>query len=116
MKKTASTLCAIALLVACIASAAPMARPLTFVGLQVISNPAASTALSVPAEADFAIMTIRTAGVHINFLNVAATTSDQYFPAGVYTWDNQRSAVAKMRVINSSDGAAIVGVSYWKGN
>jgi len=96
--------------------AAPTARPLTWLSTQIIT-PTASTALAPDSNCDFAIMTVKTAGIHINFGNAAATTTgDQYFPPGAYTWDNQRGALAKMRVINSSDGAATVGVSYWKGN
>lgn len=115
MKKTLYVFACILLVCAMPLFGAPTARPLTHIGTQIVSNPAASTALVVPAETGFAIMTIRTAGVHIAFTQAAATTTtSQYFPPGVYTWDNQAGALTNMKVINSSDGAAVVGVSYWK--
>lgn len=90
-------------------------RPRTCLGTQVI-NPATSTALTVPAGTQHVVFSVRSAGVHVDFEGATATTSDVYFPAGVYEWSNESGStgvIAKMRFIDSSDGASTVYVAYF---
>jgi hypothetical protein len=90
----------------------------TFISGEVISNPVASTALTVPGTAEWAMISIRTAGVHVKFDATAATTSDLYMPTGLYRTSyvagTPTALLTKIRLINSTDGAAVVYVSYWK--
>lgn len=100
-------------LVASLAYAAP--QPKVVISTERIT-PAASSALTVPANADYVIITVRTAGVHIDFGAGAATTADPYFPTGVYIWEQQKALVTAMRFITSSDGTAVVDAVYLRSN
>lgn len=91
------------------AVAAP--QPKVVISQEVIT-PAASTALTVPEGSDLIIITVRTAGVHIDFGGNPATVDDPYFPPGRYEWDQQRGLVSSMRFITSTDGTAVVSATY----
>lgn len=105
------TLAILAILYASILAGDSGPGPMTVVGTQRIT-PSTSTALTVPGNTVTAIITVRTAGVHINLESTTATTSDPYFPTGVYEWINQRALLKEMRFITSSDGTAVVDVIY----
>lgn len=92
----------------------PTERPASEIGSQVISNPSSSTALTVTAGAQWALITVRTAGIHISSDGTAATTSDLYLAPGTYRTNADYRLLPLIRVINSSDGAATVYVTYWR--
>jgi hypothetical protein len=90
----------------------------TQVGSEVV-NPVASTALTPPATAEWAVISIRTAGVHMTFDGSAATTSSLYMPTGLYRTAfvaraTPTTLLANIRMINSTDGAATVYVAYMR--
>jgi hypothetical protein len=89
-------------------------RPAQEVGGEVVSNPSSSTALTVPANAQWAMFSIRTAGAHFSFDGTAATTSDLYMAAGSVFLVDDNALLAGIRVINSSDGAAVIYVKYFR--
>lgn len=82
---------------------------------EVISNAVASTALaSVPTNAQWIVVTVR-ASAHIETRDgQAATTSSQYWPTGSGFILVGRASIVDLRVINSTDGACEVYVTYWR--
>lgn len=89
----------------------------TVVGTQSL-NPVTSTSFTVPATAEWALVSIRNAGIHMSYDGQAATTAGDYFPPGRY-WTpvcpggKLSVYLANNRFINSSDGTAIVYVTYF---
>lgn len=93
------------------------------VGFELL-NPVASTALTVPATAEWCQVFIRNAGVHVRFDAIASTTTTgAYFGPGCYvTPFVPRSAytltpvvlMSRLRFIDSSDGASTLYVVYFK--
>jgi len=109
----------LALLVALLASAAPagFAQELPSAWEEISSqviNPTTSTALTVPANAQWAQVSIRTAGVHVSADATAATTSDLYYAPNVYTTPPDRALLVSLRFLDSSDGASTVYVRYFR--
>lgn len=72
-----------------------------------------SSALTVPVATYVATMTVKTNGICMNFESRTATTSDAYYPPGVYTWTNQKELLGEIRIIDSADGASTVSVTYF---
>lgn len=82
-------------------------------------NPVTSTALTVPAGAEWATISVRNAGVHMEFDGTAATTDDLYLPPGVYVTAYKArgvsaSVLSSIRIIDSTDGASVVTVEYFR--
>lgn len=87
-------------------------RPHTELGTEVL-NPVASTALTVPTGAQYAVICPRSAGIHVSFDGTAATTSDQYFPADAPFTVIDATDLANVRLIDSTDGASTTYVTYF---
>lgn len=93
------------------------------VGFQLL-NPVASTALTVPATAEWCQVCIRNAGAHVRFDAIASTTTTgAYFAPGCYATPFVPRAsytltpvvlMARLRFIDSSDGASTLYVVYFK--
>jgi hypothetical protein len=86
-----------------------------FISSEVLT-PVASTAFTVPTGTAVISFSVRTAGVHMRFDGSPATTNDLYLPPGLYRMGTRGSTTNqnKIRVINSSDGAATVFVFYFR--
>jgi hypothetical protein len=86
-----------------------------FISSQVLT-PVASTAFTVPTGTAVISFSIRNAGVHIRLDGSPATTNDLYLPPGLYRMGTRGSTTNQnnIRVINSTDGAATIYISYFK--
>lgn len=89
------------------------------VGSGEVLTPTSSTALTVPGGAEWAVITVRNAGIHMEFDASAATTSDLYLGPGTYQTAYVARAtpniiLASIRFIDSSDGASTVYVKYFR--
>lgn len=114
MKRFISLLLVAAIIVVLPLAAQNSNRPAQEVGSEVVSNPASSTALTVPSNAQWALVSVRTAGAHFSFDATAATTNDLYLAAGSVVVFDGNALLAGIRVINSSDGAAVIYVKYFR--
>ncbi|MFZ2489995.1 MAG: hypothetical protein WA208_00785 [Thermoanaerobaculia bacterium] len=89
---------------------------------EVIVNPAVSTALTVPSGAQWAVLTVAGAAVHVEFDGTAATTNDLQLGPGTYRTSfvyrpSPRPTfylLPKIRMINGAGGAATVYVKYFR--
>lgn len=75
----------------------------------------ASAGDTLPAAANYAIITVKDQGVHISFDGDDATTDDQYFPADtVLEFSNARTLLKNIEIIQAA-ATATVYITYFEG-
>lgn len=89
-------------------------RPSVEVGGQTISNPSSSTALTVPANAQWALIRVTAQDVHVSMDGTAATTSNFTWLAGEVWKVDGRASLEDLRFINGSGGATTILVVYFR--
>jgi len=88
-------------------------RPYVLVGSEVIT-PTVSTALTVPANAQWAWISVWTKAVRIEFDASTATSADFPVAAGVVIKIVGNLQLTKLRFLDTADGASTVYVKYFR--
>jgi len=88
-------------------------RPYVLVGSQVIT-PTVSTALTVPTNAQWAWISVRTKAVHVEFDATAATTSDLPIFSGTLFKIVGNLQLTELRFLDTSDGASTIYIKYFR--